>query len=280
MARKAATGGGRGTTRDVHGRVHIKGKAKSPVDVDAPGTAAVREGCAATVSAANPQVDDPVDLRFYGVNVPGPDDRHTVPEGVHAMFGAGEVASSDFTDPPWMFWRTAEIRHVAPDAELWSAQGTLRGTEHVDRYREQYTVGVPDATGLDADRDLWEWDDDEYDKERALPHVVRFHGRDWVVDGNHRLAAARCEDVTVPCRYVDLDARMRDAPKVEAPDPASFHDVAEHLLEGHISDNMLVSDDTYEADGEPDEYGDARTLEELREYHDWLHEQGVADHTH
>jgi hypothetical protein len=43
-----------------------------------------------------------------------------------------------------------------------------------------------------------------------LPHLLRVDGRDWVIDGHHRLARARRERITIPAVRVEYETAVAD----------------------------------------------------------------------
>lgn len=171
-------------------------------------------------------------------------------------------------------WSHSDVTTVNPEDPIKTTQPYV-GAEHVQKY-----VGRRKPGG--GAIDFKEKGTTEEDQDNGRPRLLRFGGELWGVDGHHRVAAARQLGRPFKARVVDVDAGMDNVARQGATDmPKDRLSMVDHLTEDHLYDNDMVSSDY--ADPKHAHYGNedfSWSDNDLREYHDSLHEGGLADHRH
>ena len=199
---------------------------------------------------------------------------------IHRMFGADNAHD---TGPAWAWWTTHGYETIEPGTVLHSAQGGLRGDEHVDEYRVLLRSSGPESVfpePPEPEDDLWDLDPNEW------PHLVRDQGKLWVIDGHHRLAAADAENVTATVIVADLDQHrewLANQPPI--PEPDTDREMVGHITEGHLFENDWLDEDVDVLDpSDPEaENTDGYTTTTRREMdveHAAMHRLGISDHRH
>lgn len=172
-------------------------------------------------------------------------------------------------------WSGSHVETVAP-ADVVKTTQPYVGAEHVQKYvgRRKLGGGPIDFKEPGATED---------DQDNGRPRLIRYGGELWGIDGHHRLAAARQLGRPFKARVIDVDAGI-DHVRQQAPTdaPKDRQELVDHITEGHLYDNEMVSSDYH--DPQHANYGPGQDFSwsdsDLREYHDGLHEGGLADHRH
>lgn len=203
-------------------------------------------------------------------------------EAVHRMFGVNESGDQG---PAWAWWSMHGYETIEPGTEVHTAQGGLRGDHHVDDYRAMLRAGGPQAVfpeppEPDEDNDPWDINPNDW------PHLVRDQNQLWVIDGQHRLAAATAENMPATVIVADLDAHREWLTTQPAqPRPDTDAQMVGHVTEGHLFENDWLDEDVDVLDPSDPEADNADgfatvTRLDMDRWHDEMHRLGVSDHRH
>lgn len=209
----------------------------------------------------------PVPVEHYGMVRPANEDVPPTYIAHHAYLGPEN-------DKHGTQWQGAKVEHIPAGTPVKTTQDFV-GKEHVERYMKGKKPGAARPV------DFGKSDDEGRGQGSGTPRLLRIGGDLWGVDGHHRVAAANELHRGYHARVMDVDEAQRNLSS-HGPAPRERGHLVDHLTEGHLDDNTMVGEDHWHPDhanygpGENYSWSD----KDIRDYHDSLHADGVADHHH